>query len=207
MNQEMQSLVNKDVKSRIQSCWSCRGPVFTIDLFCSTCNAIQPPGNIDHFSRLGLERYFAIDTTILERHYLDLQGLLHPDRFVTKTPREKVFSQQHTMCLNEAYECLKNPISRADYLIHLLQPKKHYSIDEQKLLIDVMEMQENLAKAKTIDEMATISARAVTDVEQCLHNLSKAFASSQLKEAHYLTMRLKYLYKFVDETRRHIQLT
>ena len=63
-------------------------------LFCATCGAVQPPGQTDHFARLGLALGYAVDPALLDRRYFERQRLLHPDRFATRTPRERALSQQ-----------------------------------------------------------------------------------------------------------------
>ena len=53
----------------IVACWSCRGPVTALALFCHTCGAVQPPRQVDHFARLGLARGFEVDLAELDRRY------------------------------------------------------------------------------------------------------------------------------------------
>jgi len=78
--------------SNVIACWSCRGPVEAAALFCPTCAAVQPPGQADHFVRLGFPVDYAVDTALLDRRYFERQRLLHPDRFVTRAPRERALS-------------------------------------------------------------------------------------------------------------------
>ena len=69
-------------------------------------------GAADHFDRLGLPRAFDLDPTGSSAATSTRQRQLHPDRFATRTPRERAFSQIQAVSLNEAYETLKDP-SRA----------------------------------------------------------------------------------------------
>ena len=57
---------------RVLPCWSCKGPVATGALFCGVCEAVQPPGQADPFSRLGFEALFDVDTAELDRRYFNL---------------------------------------------------------------------------------------------------------------------------------------
>src|SRR5689334_2680636 len=84
------------------SCWSCSGPVEATALFCATCKAVQPPRATDHFTRLGLPVGFPLDVADLDRRYFAAQRQLHPDRFATKTARERAISQNHAVTLNDA---------------------------------------------------------------------------------------------------------
>ena len=99
------------------ACWSCKGPVESGLLCCPTCEAIQPPGQADHFARFGQSHAFDVDEAALEAVYFELQRKLHPDRFATKSPKEKALSQSQAIAVNEAYETLRAPLRRAAYLL------------------------------------------------------------------------------------------
>lgn len=185
------------------SCWSCKGPVEDGVLFCAVCGAVQPPGQADHFARLGLDPTFDMDSGELDRRYFDMQRLLHPDRFATKAPSEKALSQQQATSLNEAYEVLKDPLSRADYMVGLegggaAEGSEH----DGELLQESLEMREALADAVTVEAIDTLARRAADDIEACLAELSTRFAAADLAGARRQTVRLKYLRKLAEETRQ-----
>ena len=186
-------------------CWSCRGPVEAGALFCPTCDAIQPPGQLDPFRRLGFPIAFDIDRADLDRRYFEAQRRLHPDRFATATPRERALSQQQATSVNQAYETLKDPLRRADTLIHLegtaALPEGCNLINDQELLLETLELREALAEAQTGQGVETLQRRAADDIERCVADLAEAFAGGDLERASRLTTRLKYLRKLADETR------
>ncbi len=189
----------------VASCWSCRGPVAGDSIFCDTCGAVQPPAGADHFARLGLTRTFDIDASRLDQGYFDAQRRLHPDRFATRTPRERAFSQLQAVSLNEAYETLKDPIRRAEYLITLnggeVVPEGCSLVNEQGLLVEVMERREELAEAETVAAVEALEVDATADFGRCVEALSIAFASDDLANAARLTTRMRYLSKFMQECR------
>ncbi|CCQ74484.1 Fe-S protein assembly co-chaperone HscB [Magnetospira sp. QH-2] len=204
--------LDKAARSRVIPCWSCAGPVGGSDLFCPTCDAVQPPGQADHFARLGLPIDFDVDVEALDREYFALQRRLHPDRFATKTSREKAFSMQQATSLNEAYECLKDSLCRADYMVRIrgveVMPEGCNLVNDQELLMEAMEMREALAEAETMDDIAQVVSRAESDMGDCLKRLSATFKTLALEEACRLTTRLKYLRKLSDEARqRKVQLS
>jgi len=196
-----------DKVAALVPCWSCHGPLKTASAFCDTCGAVQPPGQIDHFSRLGLGVHFDVDAEDLDRLYFGLQRQLHPDRFATKTAREKSFSQQQATAINDAYEILKEPLKRADYLVHLkgmdALPEGCNLVNDQMLLMESMELREALAEAETAQEVDAISERADEDIRVCIEQLSRLFADDDIEGACRLTTRLKYLQKLAEETRMH----
>lgn len=192
-------------QAEVNPCWSCKGPVVARALFCSTCSAVQGPGAVDHFTRLGLARSFEVEQAELERQYFGFQRRLHPDRFATRTPRERALSQQQAVALNEAYETLKDPLRRAAYLLGLLgRPvdiNASASIADPELLMEAMEMREALAQADSAEEVAALAADADQDLLHLQCELSVAFGAGDLDRAGRLTTRLKYLTKLAEEAR------
>lgn len=198
-------------RAGLTSCWSCKGPVAAQALFCHTCGAIQPPGQLDHFRRLGLEPAFDVDLDVIEKRYFGFQRAIHPDRFATKPAKERAFAEAQAVALNEAYETLKDPLRRAAYLLRLRGIDASVSRDETvrdpDLLMEAMESREALIEATSIEKVEKLQAKAGADAIAILSDLSKAFASDDLSAANRLTTRLKYLRKYLEETRtRHIAL-
>ncbi len=197
----------------IVPCWSCKGPISPRALFCSTCGAVQPPGKTDHFTRLGLRRAYGLDPAELDRQYFGFQKRLHPDRFATRTAKERALSQQQATALNEAYETLKDPLKRAAYLLQLAgraaDVDQTATVTDPELLMEAMEMREALADAETAEEIAVLAAQAETEMSLCEAALSQAFAEPpDLEAADKLTTRLKYLGKLAEEARsRKMRLT
>lgn len=193
------------VAGHLGTCWSCKGPADEAAVLCPTCGAVQPPGQLDHFARLGLSAEFDVDPTTLDRRYFDCQRLLHPDRFATRTPRERALSQSQAISINEAYATLKDPLKRADYLVHLkgsgVLSEGCNLVNDQELLTESLELREALADAETPDDVDALARRASADVEGCLRALSEVFAADDLEGACRLTTRLKYLRKLVQECR------
>ncbi|WP_147385621.1 J domain-containing protein [Oleomonas cavernae] len=69
------------------TCQACGAAVD--DAICAACNALQPPGQLDHFARLGLPRDFALSEKTLERAYFAAQRRFHPDRFASRGRRKR----------------------------------------------------------------------------------------------------------------------
>jgi molecular chaperone HscB len=180
-------------------------------LFCHTCGAVQPPAQLDHFRRLGLEPDFDLDLDVVEKRYLGFQRAIHPDRFAIRPAKERAFAESQAVALNEAYETLKDPLRRAAYLLRLkgidASVSKDETVRDPELLMEAMEAREVLMEATSLAKVEKLQAKAGADAIAILSELSKAFASDDLRAANRLTTRLKYLRKYLDETRtRHIAL-
>lgn len=194
------------IAASVLPCWSCKGPVAGGALFCSVCGAVQgPAGGVDHFARLGLGPRFEIDFTELEQKYFALQRRLHPDRFASRSPRERALSQQQATQVNEAYETLKDPLKRAVYLLGLLGHPVDMTacgtINDPELLMEQMEKREAIAEADSVAEIARLSADADAEVLACQCHIATAFNQGDLARAAHLTLRLKYLVKLAEDAR------
>lgn len=75
--------------------------------------------NHTYFELFDLTPQFNLDLAKLETNYRAIQSASHPDRFVTASPAEKLRSMQTATLANEAYQALKNPANRAQYLLAL----------------------------------------------------------------------------------------
>lgn len=60
---------------------------------------------------------FDLDPAALEKRYKLLQWQLHPDKSVRKTPQEQQYSADQATLVNQAYGVLRQPLSRANYMV------------------------------------------------------------------------------------------
>ncbi len=97
-----------------QTCWNCGIAVSA--RFCEQCKALQPPAH-DFFEFFGLSRQLALDVKDLEKRFYGLSRQLHPDLFSRKPAREQEYALEASAVLNDAYRTLKDPVSRALYVL------------------------------------------------------------------------------------------
>jgi molecular chaperone HscB len=189
----------------IVACWSCRGPVAVLALFCHTCGAVQPPRQIDHFARLGLARGFEVDLAELDRRYFGLQRNLHPDRFARRGAKERAIAESQAASLNQAYDTLKEPLARAAYLLELVGRRSAAAhaatVNDAELLNEAMENREALMEAADNAAIDRIARKAKDSAEACLAELSLAFRGNDIEGADRLATRLRYWQKLAEEAR------
>ena len=95
------------IKSR--DCWKC-GSVLHHDssLFCESteCGVIQEldQDGCNFFRLFGFEERFDLDDSLLETRFKNLQRLLHPDKFATKSNPEIERSNHNSSVVNQAYQ-------------------------------------------------------------------------------------------------------
>ncbi len=191
-------------------CWSCKAQAPGVSAFCETCGVVQPPGQADHFVRLGLARGFDVDRDDLERRYFARQRRLHPDRFAGRRETERALSMRQSAALNEAYGILGDPLRRAEYLLSLLGVTVNAETGnlptDSAILAEAMEDREAAAEAddpETVDRLAE-GARARRAA--CERDLATSFADGDTGAAARLATRLKYLVKLVGDLRARRRL-
>lgn len=140
---------------KITSCWSCGKSVEEVH-FCNSCRSLQPP-TTNYFEFFGLEPALDIDLADLERRFYTLSRRLHPDVYFRRSEQERQYSLDASSILNDAYRVLRNPVSRAEYLLK----QEGFDIGEQKsknvpseLLEEVFELNESLEELREGDESA-----------------------------------------------------
>ena len=71
------------------------------------------------FDLLGLPAQQALDRTVLDMRWRQLQAEVHPDRFASEGAAAQRVAMQWAVRVNEAYQRLKDPVRRAAYLCKL----------------------------------------------------------------------------------------
>jgi molecular chaperone HscB len=101
----------------------------------------------NYFELFDLPVSFDVDISRLQQQYMQLQKQLHPDRFANSSAQEKRLSMQHTSRVNEAQATLKDPVSRATYLLQLKSVDTGAGSDttsDTAFLMQQLEMREKL---------------------------------------------------------------
>ena len=102
-------------------CWACPAEPAPFELVCAACGAPQPaPPGEDLFAALGLPRRFAVDPAELEHCWKERARAVHPDRFARAAPSSRRIASARSALLHQAYRTLREPRSRAAYLISIL---------------------------------------------------------------------------------------
>ncbi len=146
---------------------------------------------MNYFTLLSLPPTFSLDLSALEAAYFTAQRQYHPDRFAGKSAEEKLRAAQISSDVNEAYNTLKHPLSRAKHLLSIegitVLDEANSAKPNQALLMEIMELQEAIAEGQKPDIKALIVA--------CENSLAAAFENKHFEAAKTSTIRLSYLYK------------
>jgi len=99
----------------------------------------------NYFEIFNFPVRFNIDLNKLQKSYRIIQSKIHPDKFVSASEIEKKQSLMKSTEINDAYQTLKNPIKRANYLIKInLQSEIKDTNLPPEFLLQQMEWEEHL---------------------------------------------------------------
>lgn len=107
----------RDGQPEPQPCWHCGAGVAARALFCHGCGSIQPPGDVDPFTRLGLAPSFEIATDVLDRQQAGFARILAPARFAGKGEAVEAVAERQRRALGDALAQLRDPARRARALL------------------------------------------------------------------------------------------
>ncbi len=71
----------------------------------------------NYFEAFGIPQQLAVDVKDLEKRFYSLSRKLHPDLFARKSATEQQAALETSAVLNDAYRVLKDPITRALYVL------------------------------------------------------------------------------------------
>ncbi|EGR0199458.1 co-chaperone HscB [Vibrio alginolyticus] len=109
---------------------------------------------MNHFELFGLPSQFKLDGSLLSSQFRELQKRFHPDNFAAGSERDRLMAVQKAAQINDAYQVLKNPISRAEYIL----AEQGVEIrGEQQTMQDPMFLMEQMELREELEEIADSS--------------------------------------------------
>ncbi len=134
------------------------------------------------FETLGVPARFDLDEAHLHERFIAAAAATHPDRY--SDPLEQADAAQRAAELNQAYETLQDPETRANALLELSGGSTQS--DDKSLpsgfLMEVMEARESIEQA--VDEGDTVTQAKLRDWahqqrELHLHQIAELFRQAQ----------------------------
>lgn len=162
----------------------------------------------NHFELFGLEPGFELELENLSARYRDLQRAVHPDKFANASDQERLLSVQQAAQINEAFQTLKSPLSRARYLLEL----KGFALDDTDtamdpmFLMEQMELRESLAGVRDNSDPFAELMKLRDTIEGresgLISDLGSAFGSADpaaLEGARDTVRKLQFMEKLLQE--------
>ena len=159
--------------------------------------------HLDAFDLLGLPERFDLDGAVIESAFFAKSREFHPDRFVAAAADERVAALSRSRALNDAYQTVKKPVPRAEYLL----ARAGVTIgDNERLdpsfLMEILELREELAEArvaKRTSEVETLQGKMAARRKTAVGTLPALFEAHDLPAIKEQLIVLRYLDRYLDE--------
>lgn len=138
---------------------------------------MTPATRTNFFELLQMPQSFRLDLTQLDRHYLELQARVHPDKTAHLSDAERRLSLQWATLTNEAYQTLKRPLDRARYLLRTQGIDTHEEDNTAmptEFLMEQIEWREELQDAaadRDIPALDRLAARLRAEMNELFESL------------------------------------
>jgi molecular chaperone HscB len=165
----------------------------------------------DDFLLFGLPARQRLDRADLDARRRDLQSRVHPDRFASEGAAAQRLAMQWAVRVNEAYQRLKDPLSRAAYLCELrgapIDAERNTAMPAE-FLMQQMTWREALDDARSAAEVQALEAEILaqergllTEVETLLDVSGDAPAAAARVRA------LMFVARFRQDIERRLDAT
>ncbi|WP_140180325.1 co-chaperone HscB [Providencia stuartii] len=124
---------------------------------------------MDYFTLFGFTPSYTIDSEQLVQRFQSLQRQYHPDRYATCTEQEKMQALQQAATINAAYQALRHPLKRAEYML-LLQGidinNEQHTMHDTAFLMEQLELREELDNIESNAHAADLLVDFIKNVQQ-----------------------------------------
>ena len=167
---------------------------------------------MNYFELFSLSPEFDLDTATLSERYRELQRAVHPDKFANASEQDKRLAVQRTAQVNDGYNTLKHPISRAEHMLSLKGidlSHESTTVKDTGFLMQQMEWREALeeiADSDDPDEVIEHLHQSFSEYRSAMTvQLAQLIESSDqplLEQAADLVRKLKFMAKLQAELER-----
>ena len=130
---------------------------------------------MNYFQLFNIAPSFDIDLSELSSSYQTLQKTVHPDNFAHTSEQQQRLAVQKSAQVNDAYQTLKNPLKRAEYMLierGVDMPNEQQSFSDTGFLMHQLELREMLEDI----QLSSNPEAALEDVQAILDNESLALS-------------------------------
>lgn len=156
----------------------------------------------NYFQLFNLDTTFEIDTALLNQRYRDIQHQIHPDRFAGKGDQDQRLAVQFAAFINGAFQCLKQPLERAKYLLKLkgvdinLDSQSHFDNAFLMTQIELREQLENVTSQKQPQAaMDQLQQQVVGKIDELAKIFVTAYGQGNDKQAIDAVVKWQFLAK------------
>ncbi|MBN3860492.1 Fe-S protein assembly co-chaperone HscB [Neisseriaceae bacterium PsAf] len=160
---------------------------------------------MNYFEILKFPIDYDLSLDYLESQFQKLATLYHPDRVASLSAFEKKQYMQMFTTLNDAYQTLKNPISRAEYILSLnnieYDSEKTFQYDPE-LLESQMLFREKIDDAQNLADLVPIVEEIETNLSSLFVDIASSISSKSWDKVTALIDKAKFFDKLLVATQQ-----
>lgn len=188
-------------------CWNCGTNILLPDnLICpnNKCNVIQlvDMKKINPFSLFNIESKYFINNEILDQNFKNIQKVFHPDKFVNKTLREREISNEMSSIVNQLYQILKIPMSRAEYIYKITfnhnafnENSNTANVVKTEFMKKIFSIREIIEDTNQPSELLTILPQLELELKNIEIEFNRSIIDHNENNAIQSILQLKYYFK------------
>ncbi|MEZ8103249.1 co-chaperone HscB [Vibrio bivalvicida] len=161
---------------------------------------------MNYFELFGLPSQFKLDGSLLASQFRELQKQFHPDNFATASERDRLMAVQKAAEINDAFQVLKNPISRAEYILseNCVEIRgEQQTMQDPMFLMEQMELREELealsSSAEAEDALFHFESKVNKMFKQQLTATEQDLNHTDWQQAADRVRKLKFIAKLQNE--------
>jgi molecular chaperone HscB len=143
---------------------------------------------------------FNIDLNAVAGVYRELQKAVHPDRFASGSDQERRLAMQKTSLINHAFQTLKAPVARAQYMLQCQGVETNTETDttmDTGFLMEQMEIREAIAEVRDqsdpLAELDKLSADLRAKQAQLAQQFAADFDRQLFKQAREVVRKMQFV--------------
>lgn len=164
---------------------------------------------MNYFTLFNIPEQFEVDNQLLAKTYQTLAQLTHPDKFAASSEQEKAIAVRKNAQVNDAYQVLKSPLSRAEHMLEMRGVELRHeqqTMQDPAFLMQQMEWREQLEEldqsSDPFDVLNDLDDEIGVQIKG--HHKQLAFLLTHQSAEHDIqaadeVRKLKFLYKLRDE--------
>ena len=202
---------DKVLMNSVSACKHCPLSHNTSNIICGICKMLRHPNlfqylnSLSYFSIFGVDAKYKIDQNRLSVVYKELQKNIHPDVFHNKD------AEICSSLVSEAYQTLKNDLSRAEYLL------KFYKVDNNnkgmcygnyspEKLAKLYSIQEQIEEEKTIEKVKGVKKMIEDEIEKDKKEIENGFNNRNYIKVKNMLVNIRYNQAIINTINKKLNL-